>query len=255
MASGTVLSGGEEIVSSGGVAEATVVSSGGHETIYAGGAALGLSVLSGGRLVDDGEVRVGEAGASLDGSLEGSGVIVNAGDLILSGADAPFSGRVAIEGGVVELATGAALGTGDVQFVEPSTGSAVLRLDAADAPAAAGTFANAIFNFDGANEAIDLASVAFVAGASATVRGSTLVLTDGGATYRFDLMGAVASAYTVASDGHGGSLISPKAILLAQATAAFAPSDAAKTAPVSAASAPALAPLLHATAAVSAGRL
>jgi hypothetical protein len=136
----------------------------------------------------------------------------------------------------------------------------VLQIDAADAPAAGGTFADAIFNFSGPNEDIDLRSIAFVSGASATVSSSILVLSDGGATYKFDVGGSVAGAYTVVSDGHGGTLIDPPSIdpavaRFAQTAAAFAPSEAAKTALVSSTSPTGQTPFLHATASATTGHL
>jgi autotransporter passenger strand-loop-strand repeat protein len=233
-----------------GVAYAETLSSGGAETIYAGGAAIGLTVLSGATLIDNGEVRIGGA-ATLDGTLLGSGSIVNAGDLMLGGSGAAFSGQALIEGGTVELATCGAIGTGSVQFIEPATGSAVLQIDAADAPAAGGTFANTLSNFSGANEDVDLRSLAYVAGAAATVSGSTLVLTDGGKTYKFNVAGTT-GAYTVTSDGRGGTLIDPEAVAFTHAAAAFAPSDAGKTALVSSTAAAAT-PFAHATASSAAG--
>ena len=45
----------------------------------------------------------------------------------------------------------------------------------------------------GANDFIDLRSIAFVSGATASVSGSTLVLTDGGNTYKFKLAGSIAA--------------------------------------------------------------
>jgi autotransporter passenger strand-loop-strand repeat protein/autotransporter-associated beta strand protein len=249
-----VLSGGFDRVSSGGVAFDAVVSVGGTGTISSGGTVFGLTALSGGLVVDDGEARFAGAG-TLDGTLAGSGAIVQdgTGDLVLSGAGAAFSGKLAIEGGTVELATSGALGNGYVEFAEPSTGSAVLQIDAAGAPAAGGTFANTIVDFSGAHEDIDLRSIAFVAGATATVSGSTLVLNEGGATYKFKLGGTIAGAYPVLSDGHGGTLIDPQVARFAQTAAAFAPSDAAKTALVSSASPIGQTPLLHATVSAAAG--
>jgi autotransporter passenger strand-loop-strand repeat protein len=251
-----LLSGGLAYVYSGGLDNDAVVSSGGTETISSGGTAVGLSVLAGGVLVDDGEARIAGAG-TLAGNLSGSGAVIETGGgtLGLSGADdLKFAGKAVISGGTIELATKDALGSGYVQFVEPATGSAVLQIDAADAPKAGGTFANVISNFSGANEDIDLTSIAFVSGASATVVGSTLVLTDGGKTYTFDVAGGIADAYPVLSDGHGGTLIDPKAIAFTQTAAAFAPSDAAKTAPVSSTSPMAHTPFLHATASATAAR-
>jgi hypothetical protein len=167
-----------------------------------------------------------------------------------------------------------------VRFVEPATGSAVLQIDAADAPPAGGTFANTLSNFSGADDYIDLPSIAYVSGASATVSGLTLVLSDGGKTYKFKLSGTMAGAYPVLSDGHGGTLIDPTAarapwaigpepidphpidakaidprvLAFTHALAGFAPSDAA-AALVSGASPTGETPFLHATASAGAGRL
>jgi fibronectin-binding autotransporter adhesin len=257
VASGTtVLSGGVEYVLSGGVDYNTAVAGGGKELVSLGGAVFGLSLNSGGEVIDNGEVRIAGAG-TLAGIMLGSGAVVETGggDLLLSSyADRDFAGRVAIEGGTVELGTRGAIGSGYVEFVEPSTGSAVLQIDADDAPKAGGTFANTIDNFDGAGEAIDLRSIAFVAGASATVVGSTLLLTDGGKTYTFDIAGSTAGAYPILSDGHGGTLIDPRAATLTQAMAAFTPPSAAAT-PVARASSSAETPFLHAAASASAGHL
>ena len=235
----TVLSGGSESVTSGGEAIRLVVSSAGSATISAGGIVNGASLASGGLLIDNGELRNTSSG-TLAGTLSGSGIVVEAGSgvLLLAGAGTAFGGQLAIEGGAAELAKAGAIGSGGVEFVEPATGSAVLRLDAADAPKAGGTFANALSNFSGANEQIDLAGLAFVSGASATLTGSTLVLSDGGKTFDFDVAGKAAAGYTVTSDGRGGTQITaaaadPAVARFSQAAAAFAPTDAAKTALVS----------------------
>jgi len=259
---GTVVSdGGHQMVSSGGVASATTVLSGGRDYIYAGGVARGLALIAGGVAIDNGEVLIAGA-ATLAGTLSGSGAVVETGggNLLLSDSGAPFNGRATISGGTIELATAHALGTGYVQFVEPSSGSAMLLIAAPDAPAAGGMFANVISNFNGASEDIDLRSIAFVAGASATVVGSTLVLTEADKTYKFKLAGSVAGAYSVTSDGHGGTLIDPPAsdsdvARFAHAAAAFAPSNAAKTALVSSGSAPGYVPFLHSMASDASGRI
>jgi autotransporter passenger strand-loop-strand repeat protein/autotransporter-associated beta strand protein len=246
----TILSGGQDSVS--GVTFGETVSSGGGETIGACAAAIGLTVRSGGVLVDAGEVRFAGAG-TLDGTLSGSGAIVQlgAGDLVLGGSGAAFGGRAVIEAGTIELATAGAIGGVYVRFIAPATGSAVLQIDAADAPAAGGIFANTIEGFNSANEAIDLRGLAFVAGASATVSGAVLTLSDGGETYRFRLAGA-AGAYSVTADGHGGTLIDAKASLFTQAAAAFTPPAAAKA--LASSAAPTAQPLLlHATAPAAAG--
>jgi len=244
-----VLSGGAEDVYSGGLDDHGVVSSGAAEAIYAGGAAGDLALLSGGRLIDNGEVRFDGAG-TLDGTLSGTGAIVESGTgtLVLSGDGLKFAGLAAISGGVIDLAAKDALGTGGVVFAEPPSGLAVLQIDAADAPKAGGTFANTLSNFNGAGEEIDLTSIAFVAGASAAFSGPTLVLTDGGKTYSFTIAGGTAAGYVVTSDGHGGTLIDPSAALFAQTAAAFAPADAARTALVTSTSPVGQTPFLHAAA-------
>jgi len=252
----TMLSGGVEYISSGGLANHGVVSSGGVEAIYSGGTAADLTLLSGGVVIDNGQVRVAGAG-TLAGILSGSGEItqLGGGDLLISGVGAAFKGRAVISGGTIELATAGALGAGSVTFVEPTTGSAVLQIDAGDAPTAGGTFANVISNFSGANEDIDLRSIAFVAGATATVMGSPLVLSDGGNTYTFNIAGSTAGAYPVLSDGHGGTLIDPRAVApeaidpkvlaFAHTLTAFAPLDASRMALVSGALPGALTPFAH----------
>ena len=271
----TVSSGGDQVVSSGGIASGAVVQNGGlayvlsggtalgatiadggKATISSGGIASGLGLLSGGVLVDDGRLLIAGAG-TLAGSLRGAGAIVEtgSGDLLLKGADADFSGKAVISGGTIELATAGALGTGAVTFVEPATGSAVLQIDAADGPAAGGSFANTLSNFDGAHEGIDLRSIAFVAGASARVIGSTLVVSEGGKTYKFDLAGGIAGAYRVLSDGHGGTLIGPTLAQFAQAAAVFAPLGCAKTALVPGVASTGQTPFLHVTASGGGGHL
>jgi autotransporter passenger strand-loop-strand repeat protein len=224
----TIQSGAVEYALSGATTFTTVVSSGGTEAISSGALAIGLSLRSGGVLADDGEMRFAGAGA-LGGRLLGSGAIVQTevGDLVIGGVGGNFTGRAAIEAGTIELASAGALGTGSVQFVAPSAGSAVLQIDAADAPAAGGTFANKIENFDATGEDIDLRSIAFVAGATATLTGGKLVLSDGGKTYTFNVAGGTAGMYPVLSDGAGGTLIDPKVTAFAQAAAAFIPSSGA----------------------------
>jgi autotransporter passenger strand-loop-strand repeat protein len=268
IASGTIVNaGGVAYVRSGGEATTATISSGGKLLVSSGGTASGLILISGGEFTDDGTAVIAGDG-TLAGILLGSGTIAETGggDLVLSGDGAKFAGNAVISGGTIELATADALGSGTVTFVQPSTGSAVLQIDAADAPAAGETFANVISSFNGTGEDIDLRSIAFVAGASATVVGADLVLTDGGHTYTFKLAGGAAGAYPVLSDGHGGTLIDPipaaapkaidpKVLAFAHAAAAFAPSDAANTALVSSTSPTGQTPFAHATASGAAGRL
>jgi hypothetical protein len=84
-----------------------------------------------------------------------------------------------------------------------------LQIDAADSPAAGSTYASTLSNFGSSGDSLDLRGVTFVSGATASVSTSggvsTLVVTDGG-TFKFKLAGTH-NAYTVTSDGHGGTLI------------------------------------------------
>ena len=256
-----VLSGGAEDVLTGGVASNANVSGSGKLIVSEGGTVIGLSLASGGTLIDNGEVKA-IAGATLAGTLSGSGELIGggSGDLLLSGAGAAFTGDAILEHGTIELATSGALGAGYVQFVSPATGSAVLQIDAADTPAGGGTFANLLSNFSGANEFVDLTGLVWEPNASATVVGDTLVLIDGAQTYTFDLAGSIAGAYPVLEDDNEDVLIDPRGIgpkavaHFAQAAAAFAPSDAAKTALVSSASPAGQSPFLHAIGSAGAGR-
>jgi autotransporter passenger strand-loop-strand repeat protein len=242
----TVSSGGTAYVMTAGVAGNVVVSSGGTLLISARAVVNGLVLNSGGKVFDAGTINI--AGArTLSGALSGAGSIAETGasDLVLGGADAGFSGPAVISGGTIELAAAGAVGTGSVVFASP-TAAATLQIDAGDAPAAGGTFATTISNFSGANDDIDLRSVAFVAGASARVSGSTLVLTDGGATYKFKLAGSIVGSFPVVSDGHGGTLIDPRVVAFTQAGASFAPSAAANAPLSSSRTSSSLSLLVHA---------
>jgi len=246
----SVLAGGVDYVSSGGDDADAVVSAGGKQVVSAGGVANGLTLLSGGEVVDDGEVRIA-GDATLAGILSGSGAVIETGGgtlLLSSYGDRDFAGKAAISGGTIELATLGALGSASVQFVAPATGSAVLRIDAADAPKAGGTFVNTIDDFASAGEDVDLTGLAFVAGATAVVSGSTLVLSDGGKTYDFHLAGTTAASYTVASDGAGGTLIEASGgeavARFAQAAAGFA-APSAGFASIARTTSAAEMPLLH----------
>ena len=169
-----------------------------------------------------------------------------------------FRGKAVISGGLIELASKAALGSGYVEFVASSTASAVLQIDRGDAPRAGGAFANTLSNFSDGDEAVDLRSIAFASGATAVLTGSTLELSDGGKTYSFNVAGGTDSSYQAVSDGQGGTLIqagttAAAVVVFAQTAAAFAPAGAAQAALVSGGASSGLTPLLHATA--SAGRL
>ena len=210
------------------------VASGGGLTVASGGQATDLSVLAGGRVVDNGEiVEISPGPFTWAGTLSGSGILAegNGGVLALSGAQTAFTGTLQIMDGVVELATASGIGKATIQFAADYT-SATLQIDAADTPANGGTYADPLQDFDSALDAVDLRGVAFTAGATATLKNSVLTLVDGSETLHFDLVGEAASAFTVGSDGHGGTTVGPspagaQAAVLLQATAAFKSDGAA----------------------------
>jgi autotransporter passenger strand-loop-strand repeat protein len=258
-----VASGGVEAVASGGVASgATVLSGGtlsgpgaiagattdagkvigatvsGTLTVASGGVASALTVSAGATIIDDGDlVFSGATAVTYAGALSGSGMLVEAGTgaLVLSGAAAAFTGELALSGGTAELATAAGVGGGAIVWA--STTSATLKIDAADAPHAGATFSSTLSNFDKEYDVLDLTQLAFVSGATAVLSGSTLVVTDGGGVYDFQLAGTAAATYSATSDGSGGTLVKastttqvPAAQVLAgfiQAMAAFGAESAA----------------------------
>ena len=183
------------------------------------GASLTGSGLIVGNLTDNGTVQLSHS-QTLGRTLSGVGVVSAAGgaDVVLGGHGAAFSGQALIGAGTIELASADALGTGSVVFAAGSAAQ-TLRIDAAAAPASGGTFANTISDFSGATDSIDLRSIAFVTGAKATVSGSVLTLSDHGQSYNFQLAGSVAASFTVAKDGHGGTLIEAQVASFAQAAA------------------------------------
>jgi autotransporter-associated beta strand protein len=163
--------------------------------------------VSGDTLVDNGVLEVGAITETLAGTLAGSGTLLKAsrGTLVLSGTESAFTGSVAISGGVVELASSGGLHAA-ITFSGAKT-VAELKVDAADQPVAGSTFADALVNFDNSLDKLDLSGLAYVSGATATVSGSTLTLSDGGKTYKFTLGGTKPAAYQAISDGAGGTEI------------------------------------------------
>jgi autotransporter passenger strand-loop-strand repeat protein len=249
-----VLSGGIEYVSSGGVAVQTAITAGGSATVLSGGVLSAPTLAAGGVLIDGGRVLL-SGDQTVRGALKGAGVVAQtaAGDLVLSGSGSGFAGQAVISAGRIELAGFQAIGTGSVVF-SAGVGLETLQIDSADAPAAGGTFANVISNFSAANDYIDLRSIAFVAGASATVSGKTLTLVDGGKTYKFTLAGSIGSKFPVLSDGHGGTLIDPHVARFAQATAGFSAPAASTLSPTFSGGTSAYAALLSPTGSPTDGR-
>ena len=231
-------SGGVLSLASGGAEAGAVISAGGHETIASGANGDGDIILAGGMVVDNGLLFFG-GGDSNDfaGRLTGAGLVdVDQSLVDVKAVATGFTGTLAILSGVAELARATGIGAGKVAF-EATSGTTTLKLAAADVPANGAKFASPLVDFDSATKRVDLLGRGFVAGATASVSGSTLKLTDGSYSAVFGLAGVKASTYVVASDGHGGTLIhaaaGAKTDALMQAAAAFSkegtPAHAAPT--------------------------
>ncbi len=225
---GRVLAGGEELVSAGGTALGITISSGGELFVEGLGRARQASVEAGGLLVDSGAAVFSGGGFALNGILSGRGLLIETGGgvLTLGGAETHFAGQATISAGVIELAAAGALAKASVAFAAGALHE-TLRIDAADQPPSGGAFAAPLVDLDRAGTAVDLAGLAFVAGAKATLSGHTLTLTDGAYSASFTLSGHAASKYAVVSDSAGGTLIRAAAgstvtPLLVHAMAAFA---------------------------------
>jgi autotransporter passenger strand-loop-strand repeat protein len=218
----TVMAGGTIDVRSGASISGALVSSGGAIVVSSGGVLTAPTVNGG---------VVFELGATLAGTLVGSGSVTEAGgELVLSSA-AAFRGEVVISSGVVEFTAAGGAGSASVDF---AAGSARLVIKSADTPAAKSTFASELLNFSQDGDSVLLAGLADVGGsATAVAHGSTLVLTDGGKTYDFKLGGTIAPSFVVTALD-GGVLITadPPAVThvraMVQAMATF---DAVSQAP------------------------
>jgi len=196
-----VSSGGSETVLSAGVASGTTISNGGTITLQSGATGSAIAVLSGAGFVVNG-TAVYSGGTTISGQLTGTGTVEDlaAGVVISSGA--AFAGEILISAGSVTLAAAGGVGSSEIAF-SAGTSAAQLVIGAADTPTAGSTFASEILDFSSGEDAVDLAGLAFVSGATAVVGGSTLVLTDGGHAYDFTLGGSIAPSYVVTKDGTG----------------------------------------------------
>ena len=229
----TLDSGGLVVVSSGGVASASLVNSGSVEVISSGGEVITPFVSSGGEVVVS-------AGGTLRGAYVGSdtsygsptvlgGTVIVAsggttiGDEIASGGREVISSGghaaqdISLLGGTLEVASGGLADhvefdaiSGYVQY-NVSAGS-TLVLDAAE------SFHGVVAGFgnNGDPDRIDLADIAFGTATgkkgplsyNGNLLGGTLTVTDGVHTANIALLGQyMASEFAAVSDGHGGTLI------------------------------------------------
>jgi autotransporter passenger strand-loop-strand repeat protein len=228
----TLDSGGLVVVSSGGVAIASLVNSGGVEVISSGGEVDGAFVSSGGEVVVSagGTLRDGYVGSDTyygSPTILGGTVIVESGgttigDELASGSREVISSGghaaqdISLLGGTLEVASG---GLADhVEFDAISSyvqynvsGGSTLVLDGAT------SFHGVVAGFgnNGDPDRIDLADVAFgTAGKkgplsyNGNLLGGTLTVTDGVHTANIALLGQyTASEFALSNDGHGGTLI------------------------------------------------
>ncbi|MGC2411155.1 MAG: hypothetical protein WA459_00450 [Stellaceae bacterium] len=223
-ASGAVLSGGTEIVSAGGKASGTIVASGGREVVH--GTASGGTVRSGGgQIVSSGGVASGvtvKAGGSqivLSGGttrtavLSGGTEVVSVGGkasatIVDSGGIERVYGRASggtIRGGLFEVASGGTA-SGTVTFVSAGT----LQLDTS------ATFTGAIKGFGNPDpqDQIDLRGVAFGTGTTrifkeaASNTSGTLTVTDGTHSVHLTLLGLyTTNNFALFTDSHGGTRV------------------------------------------------
>ncbi len=124
--------------------------------------------------------------------------IAGTGTVVLSGTNA-YTGGTTLQAGVLQVGSTANIGSGTVAFAASAT---TLRITGTQTTGS--TFANIFSGFDN-NGTIDLAGVAFSAGASAVVSGTTLTLTDGAFTEKFSLAATTAKTFQVQSDGLTGT--------------------------------------------------
>jgi hypothetical protein len=158
------------------------------------------------------------------GAVIVEGAVNNSGILSASHGDLTVDGAVAGIGTVRITAGDASFGG---RFSQAVSFGASGELILADSAAYAGTISH--FSQTGTTS-LDLADIAFGASTktsySGTAASGVLTVTDGARTARIRLAGNfLASTWTLAGDGHGGTKVVDPAVPLAQAIANFAPSE------------------------------
>ncbi|WP_158808066.1 S-layer family protein [Beijerinckia sp. L45] len=173
-------------------------------------------------------------GTITDGGIAGGtgGVLNLAGvaGMLLTGSSS-YSGGTILNGGTsLELDAANAAGTGAITF----NGAATLKLDAPALTPVSGSvsnFGNVIAGM-GTGDAVDLASLAFSPGSTATYSNGVLTTTAGGNSVTLHLTGVNAGTqFAAAADGTGGTVITqtavtPGAFVFTQAPTPGAGSDA-----------------------------
>jgi autotransporter passenger strand-loop-strand repeat protein len=209
----TVKTGGVEVVKDGGNTRGTIVDNGGAQDVF-GGTATDTTVKSGGmQLVgflfnDEGGAgtaigTVIKSGGIQDDGGNASGTIIKTGgkEIVESGG---LANGATIDGGMLEFKTGATAGSAEITFA----GKGVLTLyDSFD-------FTGLVAGFDKTNQELDLKDIAFVSGTTSETftqivpDGGLLAVSDGMHTANIQLLGNyVTQDFHLASDGHGGTLV------------------------------------------------
>jgi autotransporter passenger strand-loop-strand repeat protein len=194
----TILDGGSATLSSGALADSFTISSGGlllgpgdlETFISDAGLVSGATVINGEFIIMSGGVASDLANTG-DLYVDAGGIATNVRDAGYMYIEARGSAVGAVDSGKLYVQGSAAGGGVDSGGVETVLLGGVTSGDSVQSGGVlvveSGGSANTLSGFSMANEAIDLSSIAFASGATATVRGTTLVLSDGGATYAFDI--------------------------------------------------------------------
>jgi autotransporter passenger strand-loop-strand repeat protein len=208
----TVASGGSEIVSFGGVASFTTVSSGGFEILSSGGIASGTAVDSGGfLLVLPGGSATSPTGA---GGVVTTGVLLVQPDVGITAYPSLADGIVVSAGASEFILPGGTASNGIVSsggteaiYAGGSAVSTTVANGGSEQIFVSGTASGTTLNLGGM---IDVASLAYTSGGSASVNSSTdfLTVSVGGQSYTQTLVGNyTGETFVLANDGSGGTLV------------------------------------------------
>lgn len=206
----TIANGGWSYVWDGATASGTVVSAGGYEDVYSGAASTNATVLAGGWqfVWGTGTTATGTTVNNGGGQYVWSGGVDNNLTVGSGGFAYVFGGGAVngatLNGGLLQIAEDGTAGSSTINF---TSAGGILRLDDSD------HFGGRISGF-GVPGAIDFADIAF--GAQTTLHfaeapgntSGTLTVSDGTHTAAILLLGQyLAANFNMASDGHGGTLV------------------------------------------------
>ena len=181
---------------------ATSIASG--ATLQLGNGGTTGSIAGTSSIADAGTLAVNQSGTlTLGKVISGAGMVTVAGGgtTVLVAANT-YSGGTTIENGsTLEIGAQGSAGTGAITY---GVGHEALRIDATAVNAS--TFAEPLANVNN-GDTLDLAGLAFTAGATATLSGNTLMVTNGGTSESFTLQNAGTSGFAASIDAQGGTLI------------------------------------------------